>query len=121
MRAHDSNSVPGGLSQPLRVKTPADGEFPTFFESIVLVKSEGVISVPSPVVDLGFSSLNSTTVCVFWRPPANRNDQLDNYVVSYTTDQNWSLEHLLNFTVATDQKKSQRCRDSVKTGRLKGF
>ncbi|KAH1005027.1 hypothetical protein HUJ04_006102 [Dendroctonus ponderosae] len=98
VRAHDSNSVPGGLSQPLRVRTPAD--------------------VPSPVVELGFSFLNSTTVCVYWQPPAIQNGPLENYVVSYTTDPNWSLEHLLNFTVAADQRKPQSCRDNNKTGAL---
>ncbi|KAH1012181.1 hypothetical protein HUJ05_011381 [Dendroctonus ponderosae] len=101
VRAHDSNSVPGGLSQPLRVRTPAD--------------------VPSPVVELGFSFLNSTTVCVYWQPPAIQNGPLENYVVSYTTDPNWSLEHLLNFTVAADQRKPQSCRDNNKTGLVSTF
>ncbi|XP_066260022.1 protogenin-like [Euwallacea similis] len=92
VRAYDSNNVPGALSQPLRIKTPLD--------------------VPSPVMDLRYTALNSSTVCVYWRQPENKNAELANYLLSYTTDKYWSLENLIELNVSVDSRKGQSCRQN---------
>ncbi|XP_050293116.1 protogenin-like [Anthonomus grandis grandis] len=91
VRAHDSSNAPGILSDELRVRTRGD--------------------VPSPVTNLKYLGLNSTTVCIYWRPPLIKNGKLKNYLVSYTTDKNWSLEGLVDVNIsASEQTSSDSCK-----------
>ncbi|KAL1513244.1 hypothetical protein ABEB36_002677 [Hypothenemus hampei] len=87
VRAHDSSNNTSVLSKPLKIRTLGD--------------------VPSPVVDLQYHSLNKSAVCIFWRPPENSNGKLRNYLVSYTTDKNWSLEKRIEYKVDINEPKSR--------------
>ncbi|KAF7269193.1 hypothetical protein GWI33_017766 [Rhynchophorus ferrugineus] len=99
VRAHNSKDVPGIISQPLKIHTHAD--------------------VPSTVEDLEYKILSASAACIYWRPPKNDSGYLRSYIVSYTTDYNWSLENLIEYNVTTSQGRSQFClRDRDEKGEI---
>lgn len=51
------------------------------------------ILVPSPVVDLKWKLINSSTVCLRWHIPIHHNGILKHYVISYTSDPNLVFEN----------------------------
>lgn len=64
-------------------------------------------TVPSHVENLGYQIMDSTTVCVKWKPPQQQNEKVVKYILSYTPNQTWPLENWYNFEIDAMHKSNQ--------------